>query len=489
MIAAAAALAALALAAGPRFTVSDVPLPEGAIGGARFARIDGDALDDAVVAWPGTDGARELHVHLQRPDGAFPPQPDRKISLKADIVAFSIADVRPDPGEELIFFTAGACFSFSAARGDFAGNAARLFAFDLLPDMPDPKGVAFIEARKPAAGGPLWILPGKRGYAAFGRKPGDATGEIGQRAALAPGDAWWSSRRSRRAGISIGGKPERFAGLVSVPGAGESRLLHLERWMPNPVLADADGDGRADICFLDKTAAGRVLHIHLQREDGGFAEAASWTGPIPEDGPLEVADIDGDGRADLIAAEPEGSGSRTFRFFRNRGARFDSAKPDGLMKFSGYGVEARPLDLDGDGKPELVVSSYEVPAAGAVAGGRVVRRLFVYRADPEAVFARRPALQHEETFTAKDVKGIGLRANFDGDLLGRGVRDAVSVERDGALVARHLSKDLSLEDEPFFRFAPEKWILGIEVRDLNGDGRSDLVLGHMRRMTILVSKP
>ena len=73
------------------------------------------------------------------------------------------------------------------------------------------------------------------------------------------------------------------------------------------------------------------------------------------------------------------------------------------------------------------------------AGGRVVRSLFAYRGDPDGAFARRPALQRQETFTAKDVKGIGQRIRLEGDLLGRGIRDAVSVETDGSLAARHIT--------------------------------------------------
>src|SRR5437867_8913515 len=100
------------------------------------------------------------------------------------------------------------------------------------------------------------------------------------------------------------------------------------------------------------------------------------------------------------------------------------------MKFGGYDVKAQLLDLDGDGKPELVVSSFEVPLRSAVTGGQVVRNLFVYRPDPREVFQRRPALKHAETLGARDARALGVRIRLGADLLGRGLADAVRLESD-----------------------------------------------------------
>jgi hypothetical protein len=190
-----------------------------------------------------------------------------------------------------------------------------------------------------------------------------------------------------------------------------------------------------------------------------------------------------------MACDPKDSDQQTYRLFRNRGGRFEIEKPDGVMKFSGYRMKVSVLDLDGDGRPELAVSSYEIPAAGALAGGRVVRRLFIYRSEPERLFSQRPALKHEETFGARDVKGIGQRLFLDADLLGRRVHDALLVDREGSLAAIHFTPELSLESEPFWSFMPEKMILRIEAADLNGDSRSDLILHHKNLLTVLVSRP
>src|SRR5262249_46778503 len=139
--------------------------------------------------------ARELRIHLQRPDGSFAPEPDRLVALKSDIVAFAIADVRAEPGAELLFFTASSCFSYSTAVEGFAGDARKLFSWDLPLDLPDPAELVRVDAKAAASGGaPLLVLPGHSasfpggpgGYGVFGASGGEP-GAIGLLARV-PGD-------------------------------------------------------------------------------------------------------------------------------------------------------------------------------------------------------------------------------------------------------------------------------------------------------------
>jgi hypothetical protein len=118
----------------------------------------------------------------------------------------------------------------------------------------------------------------------------------------------------------------------------------------------------------------------------------------------------------------------------------------------------------------------------------VVRSLLIYRRDSERVFSRHPDARWEETFTAKQIKGIGQRITFEADILGRGRRCALLVDRNGALIARAVSTSLALETEPFWSFVPRRTILSVDTRDLNGDKRSDVILRHIRSLTVLVSR-
>ncbi len=490
----------------PRFHASTLSFPEGE-DGRWFAPMDGDGREDLLLG-VAKGGIREIWIYLQTSEGGFPAQPDRRVTLKGDIVAFATLDVRPEPGEELLFFTATSCFSYSTALEGFAGNARRIFAWDLICDVPDSEGLLKIEGVARSPSGPLIVLPGfppgqsggdecygifapsTSGGAASDGAPWEIRGRLPLRGLRT------EKRRSGRREIGIRIESDRenpLQDLVVPPGGsdeGGGMLLYVRRWLPAAVSADADGDGRDDVFLLDKQPAAPQLRVHLQAVDGKFSEAPSWTGRLPdEDDPdsLVVSDIDGDGRADLIARSSGLDGGKLF-FFRNRGGRFEPSEPDQVMKFAGMGLEARAIDLDGDRRVELAVTSTEIPATSVATGGRVERRLFIHRSGGDRPFDPRPALRHEETFTASEIEGIGLGIVLDADLLGRGIRDALSVERDGTIAARHLTRDLGLESAPFWRFDPGRRIRGIEARDLNGDGRSDVILRHRRGLTLMVSR-
>src|SRR5262245_41548895 len=164
----AAAISLLALAAAPRFTESTIAFDDG-FSGRWFADLDGDRRVDLAVGVVKKGSGRELRIFLQRGDGGFASEPDRRVVLKSDIVAFAIAEAREEPGEEILFFTGSSCFSYSTALEGFAGNARKVFSWDLLLDLPDPEELIHLEA--PAAskgGGPrLLVLPGADGHGIF----------------------------------------------------------------------------------------------------------------------------------------------------------------------------------------------------------------------------------------------------------------------------------------------------------------------------------
>ena len=84
-------------------------------------------------------------------------------------------------------------------------------------------------------------------------------------------------------------------------------------------LADADGDGKADCLAIERTDAGPVLHVLLSKGDGTFRPAfhARLAG-LDEVRLLAAADLDGDGKTDLVLFD----GKRVALLYGEGGGRF-----------------------------------------------------------------------------------------------------------------------------------------------------------------------
>lgn len=118
---------------------------------------------------------------------------------------------------------------------------------------------------------------------------------------------------------------------------------------------------------------------------------------------------------------------------------------------------ARVVDLTGDGRPDLVV----LDVAGGVVHGAIQR--------PDGSFASLTPL----AATASDV----LVADFDGD----GASDAALLGREGPRRLR-VSNDGRLELGPRSGSGDRDWALPVALADLDGDGRSEILLNTRRSL-------
>ena len=138
-------------------------------------------------------------------------------------------------------------------------------------------------------------------------------------------------------------------------------------------VADLNGDGRPDVVVANDCPSGpseqdndlcqfgsyTVVGVLLGNGDGTFQPVSLYNSGGYYSISVTVADLNGDGKLDLAV----GSGSDFWPDFQNGAAGVLLGNGDGTFQpvsqytFAGSGTSAAVADMNGDGKPDLVLAS------------------------------------------------------------------------------------------------------------------------------------
>jgi hypothetical protein len=216
--------------------------------GAVWADVNGDQRDDLLVAEPETG---QLTLFLQQKDGAFAPP--RSFPTLTGVSELAVADWDGDGTPEIFLLSA----------------EERQLGYTRL----DAKGGIAFPTIVPTEGRPLAFAVGK----VRGAKP-DLAIIVDQ-----------DGRRS----------------LVTRSADGKSRSQALaENFKSNPsalVVADANQDGRADLLALIPYEKIKVL-VQVEGKDFEETDVSPPGGPVDQPW-LSTADVDGDGKAELLLGQ------------------------------------------------------------------------------------------------------------------------------------------------------------------------------------------
>ena len=243
-------------------------------------------------------------------------------------------------------------------------------------------------------------------------------------------------------------------------------------------LTDLDGDGRPEII----TANYHSSTVSILRNGSSPGTITTTSFPSRVDfavgaGPqgLTVTDLDGDGRSDIATGNSIGN---SLSLLRNVGTGpLTSNSFAAAVTFSGpnYGHFLKAVELDGDGRPELLVSSYL---------GQSVS-LYRNQSAPGGFTATSFAL-----VTAPALSGRGHTLAC-GDLNGDGKPDiAIDTELADSVTLfqnTHTSGDVTAASLGARVDLPAGWnAWGTSIGDLDGDNRPDLVVANTYDNTISI---
>jgi alpha-tubulin suppressor-like RCC1 family protein len=148
-----------------------------------------------------------------------------------------------------------------------------------------------------------------------------------------------------------------FAPSFNLPAAGPGSC----------VIADLDGDGKPDIAFVDAGNQSVSIYQNIST-NGALLSAASFAPRVDLPFPagtgnnayrLRAVDLDGDGKLDLIACEAGGSNVTIFHNISVPGSLTTNSFEPAFDLPTGNDCRfAAAADLDGDGRPDIVALNY-----------------------------------------------------------------------------------------------------------------------------------
>ena len=437
---------------------------------------DGDGLLDLVIAH-GSSGGQGISVLRQTRSG-FPDRPQESWRPPGGAMALVVEDLEPGGGAEVATIHRKGIY-LHTPRADGEGRAFTRW-----------KEVESFFTTPPGDDLPRWNLSADL--------DGDSLTDL-----IIPTEDGYRIIRSD----PHGGSPSPGLQVATrmeidpmMPSQYRGLLFASRSILPRLVERDLDGDGLGDLAFLQ----GGALRGFLRGKEGAFPERPDVSEellPIQKLGAGAIgrviprlADMTGDGVADLIVTRVIGEVG-LFETLRTHIAIFDAkgpgrfgSTPSQIVLVKGVSIDPRLFDYDRDGDLDLFVSALRTDLLTNIKNV-VIRWVTVtyhgYLNKGDGRFALSPSLSWDVEIPVRSIeqgKTVPL-AWFQGDFNGDGVGDVLAVggpERTTAYPGVRDGDEYEFdEDKPIFDLQGAASD-GVEITDLTGDGRSDVIMRFLR---------
>ena len=254
-------------------------------------------------------------------------------------------------------------------------------------------------------------------------------------------------------------------------------------------ISDLDGDGLNDVATTktdDLSDDLTIFHNTSTANSISFAILNKFTNPeLDVNAPtsnIAHGDLDGDGKPDLVVSRAGNTRNQIF-IFRNISTPGNIKFSSAISIFLAAGERAQRIiirDLDGDGKPEIITTnteSVDVAESGTV-------EVFVNKSTPGNIQFDFNHLEFK-AIGAKTTNGLAV-ADLDDD--GKPEIITAPLLDDNVYVLKNTSIEGSISFEASRELVLEGNNNTIEVGDINGDGINDLIIAQTIQNTIAVIK-
>ena len=270
-------------------------------------------------------------------------------------------------------------------------------------------------------------------------------------------------------GVLLGNGDGTFQAAVTYDSGGYSAF--------SVALADVNRDGKPDLivanyCVDSECATRGTVGVLLGNGDGTFQAAATYDSGGYSTLSVAALDVNGDGKPDLLVANGCGAPSQTCSgdgvvgvLLGNGDGTFQAA----VSYDSGgqYAYAIAVADVNGDGKPDLLVANWSSSSVGVLLGNG--------DGSFQAAVTYDSGGQRTASIAVADVNGDGKLDLIVGNQCPSG--SSCNLTKDGSV-----SVLLGIGDGTFQTAMPYdsggQGALSVAVADVNGDGKADIVVAN-----------
>jgi len=218
---------------------------------------------------------------------------------------------------------------------------------------------------------------------------------------------------------------------------------------------DISGDGSADIITVEDEGGGKYRYMLGASSGSGVASWSQILSGMGPAGSLELGDLTGDGKEDIVTVEDEGGGKYRYMLGTGSGAGVSSWKS--ILTGMSAANDMAVGDLTGDGKEDIVTAEDE-------GGGKF--RFMLGTSSGTGIASWKQTMS-----------GMANPSDMElGDVTGDGKADLVSLESEGTGQCRYMlgtsaGTGISSWKQVLSKMSCAQFDLG----DFSGDGKADVV--------------